>query len=129
MIVLTTALYYLLGGDTHFAGDASGDVVFHVDLEKGRYYELWVLDMNGPETVRVSVANGSYVAYGDTFRLMHPEGDYLPYHSGFTVKETGHYDITVHPLDPGAIRVAIKQDTGLSPYRVIRDLGNLINGL
>jgi hypothetical protein len=118
--------YYFLGGDTVFYVDAPKDGVFHVDLQKDKNYELWVVDMNGPETVILSISNGSYVPYGDTFRLMHPEGDYLPYHPAFTVKETGEYDIMVRPMEPGTVRIKIQQDAGLNLNRVMRIIHNII---
>jgi hypothetical protein len=105
--------YYVFAGDTIFCADSFQDAVFHLDLQKDKSYELWILDLNGPETVKVSISNGSYVPYEDTFRLMHPDGDYLPYHPAFSVKETGSYDINVHQLDPGTIRIKIQQDAGL----------------
>ena len=118
--------YYLFGGDSIFGADVSDDAVFHVELQKGKNYELWVLDMNGPERVDLAIRSGSYVPYEATFQLMHPEGDYIPYHPGFSVKETGTYDIIVHPLDPGSIRIGVMQDTGINPNRISRDLGNVL---
>ena len=100
--------YHLTIQATIFAADVSNDAIYHVDLQKNKNYELWVLDMNGPETVKISISNNSYTPYADTFRLMHPEGDYLPYHPAFSVKETGTYTISVHPLDPGTARIAIQ---------------------
>jgi hypothetical protein len=117
--------FFLFSGDTIFSADVSHDAVFHVALQKDKNYELWVLDMNGPETVGVSISNGSYVPCEDTFRLMHPEGDYLPNHPAFSVKETGIYDITVHPMGPGTNRIAVKQDPGLSLNRIIRNIQNI----
>ncbi len=124
VIAFTLGYNYLIGGETIFWADAPHDAVFHVDLRKDKNYELWVLDSNGPEMAKVSIRNGSYIPYEDTFRLMHPEGDYLPYHPVFSVNVTGRYDINVHPLDPGTIRIKVKQDTGLNPYRIIRDIRN-----
>lgn len=113
---------YLFGGDNIFCADAAHDETFKVDLLAGKNYEVWVLDMNGPESVDISIIDGSYVAYAATFRLMHPEGDYLPYHPGFTVEESGSYEVVVHPLDPGTIRLSIRQDTGINPGRIMRDI-------
>jgi hypothetical protein len=117
--------FYLFGGDNIFSADASHDAVFHVDLRKDKNYQLWVLDMNGPERVGISITNGYNIIYEDTFQLMHPEGDYLPYHPAFRVKETGMYDITVHPVDAGTIRIGVQQDTGVNLNRVIRDIQNI----
>lgn len=118
-IVFTWAYIFIFGGDTIFCENSSGNAVFHVDLQAGKNYELWILDANGPESVGVSISNGSYVPYAATFRLMHPEGDYLPYKPGFTVKETGGYDIVVHSTDSGTIQLQIRQDTGLNLGRII----------
>jgi hypothetical protein len=107
--VFVWGYYQLTVRTTVFAADVSQDATFHVDLLKDKNYELWVLDLNGPETVDISINNGPYAPYWGTFRLMHPEGDYLPYHPGFSVKEDGTYDINVHPLDQGTVRVAIQQ--------------------
>jgi hypothetical protein len=111
----------LFYGDTIFCEYVSRDAAFHVDLQKDKNYALWVIDALGPEMVEVSIRNGSYIAFGDSFMLMHPEGDYLPYHPGFSVRETGRYDIIVHSLDPGTIRIKVQQDTGLRPSRITRD--------
>ena len=98
---------YLTIEDAIFGADVSQDAIYHVDLQKNKIYELWVVDMGGPETIEVSISKDSYAPYGATFRLMHPEGDYLPYHPAFSVDENGTYDINVHPLDSGTVNVAI----------------------
>ncbi len=59
--------------------------------------------------MNIVIHKGPYVAFNDTFTLMHPEGDYLPYHPDFTVRENGTYRIQITPLDPGEFRVGIRR--------------------
>ncbi|WP_292406600.1 MULTISPECIES: hypothetical protein [unclassified Methanoculleus] len=123
LIVLITAGYhYFFCGDTIFCADISRDADVQVDLVKDTQYQVWVLDALGPESVEVTIRNGSQTIFKDTFQLMHPEGEYIPYHPGFSVEATGRYNITVRPLDPGTIRIKVQKDVGISPSRISRDI-------
>lgn len=100
---------------TIFAVSVSEESEFAVYLTNDTKYELWVLDFySGPERIDVSVKKDSHTAFEDTFILMHPEGDYLPYHPDFTVKENGTYQVHMKPLDSGDVRIGIRKIHGFS---------------
>ncbi|KKG14174.1 hypothetical protein EO98_09390 [Methanosarcina sp. 2.H.T.1A.6] len=100
--------------ETIFAVSISEESEFQVYLTNDTKYELWVVDLNGPEKIDVSIRKDSYTAFEDTFMLMHPEGDYLPYHPDFTVRENGTYQMHAKPLDSGTVRIAIRKIHGFS---------------
>lgn len=112
LFVFMAEFPYYTGGVTVFTGDVSQDTTFHVDLIKDRRYEVWVLDAAGPETVNVSIRNGQDSVYEGSFRLLHPEGDYVPWHPCFWAKDTETHDIVVHPVGPGTVRMIIRKDAG-----------------
>ncbi len=99
------------GGEYIFGASISNNSNFQVKLVKDVKYELRLVELPycGPETVDVSISRGSYVALEEKFRLMPPEGDYIPYRKKFTVRENGTYQIDVKPLDSGSFRIGIKQ--------------------
>jgi hypothetical protein len=102
--------------ETIFTASVSGESEFQVYLTNDTKYELWVVDLNGPEKIDISIRKGSYSAFEDTFTLMHPEGDYLPYHPDFTVKENGTYQMHAKPLDSGTVRIVIRKIHGFSMF-------------
>lgn len=109
--------------ETIFATSVSAESEFDVYLINDTKYKMWVVDLNGPEKIDISIGKGSYIAFEDTFILMHPEGDYLPYRPDFTVKENGTYQIYAKPLDSGTIRIGIRKsmdyryDSRCSPFK------------
>ncbi|AKB26142.1 hypothetical protein MSMTP_2673 [Methanosarcina sp. MTP4] len=106
-IIICAIFIALDNGECIFAEYISNESEFQVNLSKNTKYELWVVDLIGPEKINISVRKDSYVAYEDTFMLMHPEGDYLPYHPDFTVKENGTYKVHIKPQDPGTVKIGI----------------------
>lgn len=107
-IIIFYAIFSLLeGGECILSEFVSGESNFQVNLTKNVNYKLWVVDFNGPEEISVRISKGSYVAFEDTFTLMHPEGNYIPYYPTFYVKENGTYQVFVEPLDSGTVRLAI----------------------
>jgi len=114
MLFLTiNEIFPIVGGEYIFGSTVSNDSEYQVNLVKDVKYELRLVELpyHGPEAVDVSISRGSYVALEEKFRLMHPEGDYLPYRKRFTVNETGIYQIHVKPLDSGTFKIGIKQYT------------------
>jgi hypothetical protein len=111
-ICLTITIFYAIfslleGGECILSESVSQESEFQVYLTEDVNYKLWVVDLNGPESISVRISKGSYVVFGDTFVLMHPEGDYLPYHPKFSVEESGTYRVYVKPMDSGTVRLAI----------------------
>lgn len=101
--------------ETIFAFEISEESEFQVNLTNDTKYELWVLEFyGGPEGINVSVKKDSYIAFEDTFVLIHPEGDYLPYRPDFTVEENGTYQVHAKPLDSGSAKIVIRKIHGLS---------------
>lgn len=121
-ISIMVGYHYFFSGDTILCADISRDADMQIDLVKDTQYQIWVIDALGPESAEITIRNGSQTVFEDTFQLMHPEGEYIPYHPGFSVKVTGRYNITVHPSDPGDIRIKVQKDVGISPYRVYCDI-------
>jgi hypothetical protein len=107
ILLLCTTIAFLEGGEYIFSEYISYESDFQVNLKENVNYKIWVVDLNGPEKISVRISKGSCVAFEDTFMLMHPEGDYLPYHPKFSVKESGAYQVHVKPLDTGTVRLGI----------------------
>ncbi|QYZ80182.1 hypothetical protein E2N92_12450 [Methanofollis formosanus] len=81
-----------------------------MDLVTNARYEIWVVECyGGPERISVLVHKGPYVVFDDTFDLMRPEHDYLPYKPEFRVREDGTYMVHVKPLDEGVFRIGIRR--------------------
>lgn len=97
------------GGVFIFAEDISEKSEYEVNLTTDARYEIWLVEFIGPEKVNVRVHKGPYVAFNDTFILMHPEGDYLPHHPDFTVRENGTYQVRIQPHNSGKVRIGIRQ--------------------
>lgn len=57
----------------------------------------------------MTISNGSYIAFQNTFVLTHSGKSYLPYHPEFTVKENGIYYVHAKPLNPGTFNLKIKK--------------------
>lgn len=101
--------------ETIFAVSISEESEFKVNLTNDTKYELWILEFyGGPEEINVSVKKDSYIAFEDTFVLIHPEGDYLPYRPDFTVEENGTYQVHAKPLYSGSAKIVIREIHGLS---------------
>ena len=115
MFIIYALITLVEGGVCIFADTVSNESEFQVNLTKDTKYELRVVDLNGPEKVNISIRKGSNIALEDTFMLMHPEGDYLPYHPKFTVKENGTYQVHAKPLDSGTVKIGIMQIHGFPP--------------
>ncbi len=107
ILLITTVISFLEGGKCIFSETVSTESDFQVDLRESVNYQLWVVDLIGPEKISVRISKGSYVAFEDTFTLMHPEGDYLPYHPRFSVKGNGTYQVHVKPIDSGTVSLKI----------------------
>lgn len=107
IFILYTVAALLENGVCIFSESVSQESDFQVDLTKEVNYNLWVVDLNGPESISVKINKGSYVVFEDTFTLMHPDSDYLPYHTKFAVKENGTYQVHVKPLGSGTVRLAV----------------------
>ncbi|WP_440954516.1 hypothetical protein ACSAZK_12925 [Methanosarcina sp. Mfa9] len=106
-IIIYSSMMFLEGGECIYAESVSKESYFQVNLTKDVKYELWVVDYVGPEKIKISIRKDSYIVLEDTFMLMHPEGDYLPYHPSFTVKENGTYQVHAKPLDSGTVSIGI----------------------
>lgn len=101
--------------ETIFEVYISTESEFQVYLTNDTKYELWVLEFyGGPEKINVSIKKDSYTAFEDTFVLMHPEGDYIPYQPTFAVKENGTYQMYAKPLDSGIVKIKIRKIHGYS---------------
>jgi hypothetical protein len=129
MIALIVIPGYLVDGDFLFGADVPAPSDFEIPLLKNTQYGLWVLDENGPEEIDISFDKGSYHAFRDTFLLMHPEGDYLPYHPVFSVREDGMYSMHIEPRGNGMVRIGIRKDTGINPRRYFRDFSMILQNL
>lgn len=121
IIIIMSVSYFIIEdiikkSETIFAAFVSEESEFEVYLTNDTKYELWVVDLNGPENIEISIRKGSYTAFEDTFMLKHPEGDYLPYHPDFTVKENGTYQMYAKPLDSGTVRIGIRKIHGFSIF-------------
>jgi hypothetical protein len=120
IILIMSISYFIIEdvikkSETIFAVWVSEESEFQVNLTNDTKYELWVLEFyGGPEEINVSVKKDSYTAFEDKFMLMHPEGDYLPYHPDFTVKENGTYQVHAKPLDSGSAKIVIRKIHGFS---------------
>jgi len=107
-------LFYIVASlqgdeDNVLSKSVSKESDFEVNLTQGVNYTLWLESPDGPEKMNVTISNGSYVAFENTF-VMTPSGkDYLPYHPKFTVKENGIYHVHVKPLDSGIVNLEIKK--------------------
>ena len=127
IIIIMSVSYFIIEdvikkGEAMFAASISEESEFQVYLTNHTKYELWVVDLNGPEKIDVSIRKDSYTAFEDTFMLMHPEGDYLPYHPDFSAKEDGIYQIHAKPLESGTVRTGIRKsmDFLTSSFKVNR---------
>ncbi|HEY3363337.1 MAG TPA: hypothetical protein VGK06_16355 [Methanosarcina sp.] len=119
IIIIMSVSYFIIEdvikkSETIFAASVSEEPKFEVYLTNDTKYELWVVDFNGPEKIDISIRKDSYTGFEDTFMLMYPEGDYLPYHPTFTVKENGTYQMHAKPLDSGNVRIGIRKIHGFS---------------
>jgi len=112
LFVFTAEYPYYSGGVTVFEGDISQDTAFQIDLIRDRRYEVWVVDTAGPETVDVSIRKGQDIVYEESFRLLHPEGDYIPWHPCVWATDTDTYDVHVHPRGAGTVKILIRKDAG-----------------
>ncbi|AKB13126.1 hypothetical protein MTHERMMSTA1_03230 [Methanosarcina thermophila MST-A1] len=111
-ICITITIFYVIfslleGGEYILSESVSQESEFQVYLTEDVNYKLWVVDLNGPESTSIRISKGSYAAFEDTFMLMHPEGDYLPYHPKFSVEESGTYRVYIKPMDSGTVRLVI----------------------
>ena len=113
LLLIINEIFPIVGGEYIFGSTVSNDCDFQVKLTENIIYELVLVEIpfGGPEAINVSISKGSYIVLAEKFRLMHPEGDYLPYRKRFTVNETGIYQIHVKPLDSGTFKIGIKQYT------------------
>ena len=113
LFLIINEIFPIVGGEYIFGSTVSNDSEYQVKLTENVIYELVLVEIpfGGPEAINVSISKGFYIALDEEFRLMHPEGDYLPYRKRFTVNETGIYQIHVKPLYSGTFKIGIKQYT------------------
>lgn len=110
ILIVFYAVLALQGSGKYVLSESvSKEADFQVNLTEGISYKIEIENFNGPEEINLTISNGSYIAFEDTFTLTQSKKNYLPYRPKFTVEENGTYHVHAKPMNYGTVNLTIKE--------------------